>query len=539
MPYTETEASDDAFLRQLLLQMIQHRSLPALLQHITTSLAQTPSVALARIWLLRPGDICPSCHMAQSCQQQQTCLHLVASAGASQRHDEQWDGTNGTFRRFPLGQRKVGTVAQSNQGLTIPQITAHDQWIARPEWIKEEGIVGFTGKPLSVNGQVCGVLGIFTRTTISKSMCEVAGLLANHAAVTIQNAEAFEEIDQLKRALAAENEFLRSELGSTASGGMIIGQSPAIRSVIERIDLVAPTPAGVLIYGESGTGKELAATEIHRRSDRKQGPLVRVNCAAIPESLFESEFFGHVKGSFTGAVKDREGRFAAADGGTLFLDEIGEIPLALQGKLLRVLQEGTYERVGEEKQRLTDVRIIAATNKDLLTEVDKGNFRADLYYRLNVVPIQLPPLRERLDDLPHLASYLLQQIADRFDCAAPNISRAALKRMSEYDWPGNIRELVNVLERGLIAGKYQQVRIDIHQGEQRTQNKMQQEASSTYMSEADMQQLERNNLINVLTAAEWRISGKDGAADLLGIKPTTLSSRIKKYRIERPKDQRS
>jgi transcriptional regulator with GAF, ATPase, and Fis domain len=232
--------------------------------------------------------------------------------------------------------------------------------------------------------------------------------------------------------------------------GPLIGESTALRQTLSQIDLVAPTDAPVLLLGETGTGKELIAQEIHRRSRRQSGPLIRVNCACVPKELFESEFFGHVKGAFTGAIKDRIGRFAAAEGGTLFLDEIREIPLELQSKLLRVLQEQCYERVGEDKTRYTDVRIIAATNRDLMAEVTANRFREDLYYRLNVFPLKIAPLRERKDDIPLLAAYFVSLCERELGCPRAKLTPVGIDTLLNYDWPGNIRELRNVIGRAAI-----------------------------------------------------------------------------------------
>ena len=433
MPYTTNQAGDDAVLRELMLAMAGERSLDDLLSLITDHLAALPSVALARIWLIDEGDICIRCPMARECPNRTRCLHLVASAGRPQSSADHWSRLDGQFRRFTLGVRKIGRIATTNTHITIPDVRTESEWIAKPEWVAAEGIIGFTGKPLSVRGEVVGVLGVFTRTPFDLPMCQLTGVLANHAAISIVNARAFAEVARLQRAAAAENELLRAELSSHGSFGDIIGTSPGIRAVTARIALVAPTPAAVLITGESGAGKELVAREIHRGSDRAKGPLVRVNCAAIPGELFESEFFGHVKGSFTGATNDRQGRFAAADDGTLFLDEVGEIPLALQGKLLRVLQEGTFERVGEERTRHVDVRIVAATNRDLSSDVASGRFRADLYYRLNVVPIHVPPLREHREDIAAITHHLLANLAARFKRPTPPTltRRSATPRSSE------------------------------------------------------------------------------------------------------------
>ncbi len=253
--------------------------------------------------------------------------------------------------------------------------------------------------PIIYKGEVLGVIAVFSRANVPEE-AEVWGrVFADHIAGAIANARAFEEIQRLKSQLEQQNAYLQEEVVEAKAFGDLVGQSAALRQIVSQIDLVAPTDASVLILGETGTGKELVAHEIHRRSRRKEKALVRVNCASIPKELYESEFFGHAKGAFTGAIKDRAGRFEAAEGGTLFLDEIGEVPLELQGKLLRALQEKRYERVGEDRTRHADVRIIAATNRDLKKEVAAGRFREDLYYRLNVFPIQVAPLRERREDV--------------------------------------------------------------------------------------------------------------------------------------------
>ncbi|MCW5782565.1 MAG: sigma 54-interacting transcriptional regulator [Nitrospirales bacterium] len=354
--------------------------------------------------------------------------------------------------------------------------------------------------------------------------------------VDISGRKQAEALLERQNRLQAENRYLQEEVLEAGAFGDLVGQSPALHNVIRQIALVAPTEATVLILGESGTGKELVAREIHKRSQRKDRPLIRVNCASIPRDLFESEFFGHVKGAFTGAVKDRAGRFGAADGGTLFLDEVGEIPLDLQSKFLRVLQEQQFERVGEERTRHVDVRVIAATNKDLKQEVENGRFRQDLYYRLNVFPLEMSPLRERKEDIPLLAEYLLGVTSKKLHCAQPKLTKALLGQLQRYNWPGNVRELQNVIERGLILSERQGLAFDIPQpGGGRASSQPQESHASllawNVMTEQEMRLRERENTLAALEQAEWRIYGKGGAAERLGIKPTTLVARIKKMGI--------
>jgi DNA-binding NtrC family response regulator len=323
------------------------------------------------------------------------------------------------------------------------------------------------------------------------------------------------------------------------SFGKIIGQSGACRRIISQVEVVAPTDATVLILGETGTGKELIAREIHQRSRRNDKPLVRVNCTSIPRELFESEFFGHAKGAFTGAIKDRAGRFEIAAGGTLFLDEVGEIPLELQSKLLRVLQEKCYERVGEDRTRQTDVRIIAATNRDLKKDIGAGHFREDLYYRLNVFPLQVPPLRERKGDIALLATHFVELLVKELGCLKPRLTRAGIEALESYEWPGNIRELRNVIERAAIFARGGALEFDLPVtgasvdptsfGPQYSDG-----LDPEYLTESEMRRRERENLLAILQKTGWKIKGSDGAAELLGVKATTLVARIKKMGFNRP-----
>ena len=317
----------------------------------------------------------------------------------------------------------------------------------------------------------------------------------------------------------------------------IVGESAALHQVLKEIELVAPSDATVLVLGETGTGKELIAQAVHQRSRRRDRPLVRVNCTSIPKELFESEFFGHAKGAFTGAIRDRAGRFEVAAGGTLFLDEIGEIPLALQSKLLRVLQEKCYERVGEEKTRRADVRIVAATNRDLEKEVAAGRFRGDLYYRLNVFRLKIAPLRERKGDIPLLAAFFLNLVAKDLGCPKPRLTPAGIETLRNYDWPGNIRELRNVIERAVIFARGGALEFDLPGNESHPVSFKRVDVNRPepeILTEPEIRRRERDNIFAVLQKTSWKIKGADGAAELLGLKPSTLISRIAKMGLKRP-----
>jgi PAS domain S-box-containing protein len=366
-------------------------------------------------------------------------------------------------------------------------------------------------------------------------------ILKSRDALEAMVAERTQEIRLLKDRLQAENLILKQELADSHSYGTIIGDSHPIKTVILQIELVAPTDASVLIHGESGTGKELVAREIHRRSRRNNMPMIKVNCATIPKDLYESEFFGHVKGAFTGAVKDRIGRFEAAAGGTIFLDEVGEIPLDLQSKLLRILQEGEYERLGEEKTRKVDVRIVAATNKQLLKEVSARRFRDDLYYRLNVFPIQIAPLRERKGDIVLLAGHFIDKLSRKLNVPRPQLTQANVLDMQSYEWPGNVRELENAIERAIILTRSRTLNFSVvpdlvvpRESPAPEPVNLPETDGTTVLSAEEIKRFERRNTIEALRRCNWKIYGDNGAAHLLGLNPTTLIERMKRMQIQKP-----
>lgn len=335
--------------------------------------------------------------------------------------------------------------------------------------------------------------------------------------------------------LSHEAEYLRQEIKEIHNSEEIIGDSQAMQSLKEEIAQVAGTEVTVLISGETGTGKELVARAIHANSKRKDKPLIKVNCAAIPESLMESEFFGHEKGAYTGATEQRKGRFAIADGGTIFLDEIGDLPYQLQSKLLRVLQEGEFEPVGSSQTRKVDCRVIAASNRDLKKMIREGEFRADLYYRLNVFPIAIPPLRERGGDISLLAKTFAERFSQQAGRPIQSLSEEEIACLKSYPWPGNVRELQNIMERAIITARDGKLNLPaLISGSDICNEIVPMEADEKVLTADELQQKERNNMIRALEATDWKVAGENGAARLLDIPPSTFSSRMKALEIERP-----
>jgi transcriptional regulator with GAF, ATPase, and Fis domain len=338
---------------------------------------------------------------------------------------------------------------------------------------------------------------------------------------------AFQEIKQLKDQIESERNYLREEIDKEYNFENIIGKSDALLQTIKKIEKVAPTESTVLLLGETGTGKELIARAIHKMSLRKDAPLIKVNCANLPSSLIESELFGHVKGAFTGAHAGRKGRFELADGATLFLDEIGELPLEVQGKLLTVLEYGEFERIGSSNTIKVDVRIIAATNRDLEKEIQSGDFRQDLWYRLNVFSIKVPPLRQRREDIPLLVNWMVNKLCKQLGKQIDSIASETMKALESYSWPGNIRELQNVIERSIINCQGNVLYLA---------DKLETQQNTFFADgpEKTIAAIERQYILKIIKDTGWRIEGSKGAAKILGLRPSTLRARMKKLGIQRP-----
>ncbi|RLE30435.1 MAG: Fis family transcriptional regulator [Acidobacteria bacterium] len=403
--------------------------------------------------------------------------------------------------------------------------------------LREAGTTAHLSIPIKIGGQVIGVLsfGVLSGPHLwpspivdrLKVLAEVFGNAFTRRDSERKLRSTLIEVEALKNRLLAETCYLEKEAAETGDYEELVGSSKAIRHVLHEVEQVAPTDASILILGETGTGKELIARTLHRMSSRSDRPMVRVNCATLPATLIESELFGHERGAFTGAVKRKVGRFEVADGGTIFLDEIGDLPLDLQSKLLRVLQEGEFERLGSTATITVDVRVIAATNRNLIEAIDEGSFRADLYYRLHVVPIEMPPLRDRRDDIPLLVWHFVRRHQLRMHKTIRRIPNDITKAMLHYDWPGNVRELANVVERAVILTRGDTLMVD----ESFTRGLL---PAPLEPKPQDLRGVEREHIIEVLERCGWKVKGRDNAAERLGLNPSTLRARMKKLGIERP-----
>jgi formate hydrogenlyase transcriptional activator len=385
--------------------------------------------------------------------------------------------------------------------------------------------------PLLAHDRALGALDLGARRddAFRPEELELLGQVANQIAIAVENAQAYREISELKERLAKEKLYLEEEIRTEHNFEEIVGESDSLRRVLKQVETVAPTGSTVLIRGETGTGKELIARALHELSPRRERTFVKINCAAIPTGLLESELFGHEKGAFTGAISQKIGRFELAHEGTLFLDEVGDIPAELQPKLLRVLQEQEFERLGSTRTVRVDVRLVAATNRDLAQMVADGEFRNDLFYRLNVFPVMLPPLRERRDDIPRLVRHFAQKVARRMGRRIETIPADAMEALVQYSWPGNIRELENVIERAVILSPGPTLQINLLELAAPPVQTNHHAAGVVTLNDA-----EREHILEALRETRWVLGGPNGAAARLAMKRTTLQSKMKKLGIVRP-----
>ena len=440
-------------------------------------------------------------------------------------------GIAGPCIETPVDTSLAGQVFLSGE----PRIFTRDELLLYPETrrLVEFGALSACSVPLATPQGTLGTLDLaaFDRDAFSPSLFGLLTRIAGQIAIAVRNATSYERIEALNAQLAREKVYLQDEIRSDQLFEDIVGGSAALRRVLKAIETVAPTDSTVLIAGETGSGKELVARAIHQLSTRRDGAFVKLNCAAIPTGLLESELFGHERGAFTGAIAQRIGRFELANRGTVFLDEIGEIPLELQPKLLRVLQEREFERLGSTRTLRTDARLIAATNRDLAQLVEQQKFRPDLFYRLNVFPVQVPPLRERREDVPMLVRHFTQQFARRMKRAIETIPAETMQALSQYDWPGNIRELQNLIERAVILSPGPTLQVPVEALQPRS---MAPAAAATPGVVETLEENDRRHILAALQASGWVLAGPSGAAARLGMKRSTLQFRMRKLGIERP-----
>ena len=430
----------------------------------------------------------------------------------------------------PLSGHHVSEVASSRKPYVSTDLEFQKRF-PEDERLFQFGVRSYISLPLLKRGEMLGAVDFvsFEKRNFDRGEVQLLQDVSEIVSIAVSNALAFEEINALKEQLQAENRLLQDEIVQRSIFEEIVGSSQSLRNVLAAIDRVAPTDSTVLITGQTGTGKELIAHAIHRRSPRSGRALVKVNCAALPSELIASELFGHEKGAFTGALQQRIGRFEAANGGTIFLDEIGELTPEMQIALLRVLQEKEFERVGGNRTIQADVRVIAATNRDLQRHVAEGRFRSDLYYRLNVFPIHAPSLKERIDDIPILVDYFISRFATRMGKRIHQIDRRTLETFERYSWPGNIRELQNVIERGVILADGEVFRLEPGTLPRDSQNSSEAPASES----SNTREQQKAQIEAVLKETRGRIAGPDGAAARLGIPASTLESRIKTLKVNK------
>ncbi len=535
-----TAAEYLAELRRVTAGLAAGQRLTDVLDAVTRGLQMGGRFASATVYLYLKDAECPVCrHQAPLRPSPDRRLHRVSFVGDPVQEAPE------IYHTVAEGQYLAGRAAQLRRTLLVNDLPRRMREMQSPEpdaptaqqvaaYLEGYGVVGGAFFPLLIGDQLIGLVSVYSRNVIGLEEAAYLDIFALQAAILIRNAQLFDEVEALKERLSRENTYLDLAVREEAGFGGIVGRSEAMRQVLAMVRQVAPADTMVLLRGVTGTGKELFARAIHDASPRAGRPMIKVNCGAIPLGLVESEFFGHERGAFTGAHQRRVGRFELADRGTIFLDEVGELAPETQVGLLRVLQEHEIQRVGGERSIPVDVRVLAATNRDLSADVASGRFRSDLYYRLNVLSIQIPPLRQRREDLPALALHFATQYARRLGKAFAGISAHGLDLLERYDWPGNIRELQNVIERACVLSSGSMIEIA-----DPARSAMPFGTGAAGDASLELDAMEREHLTRVLDRARWRIEGPGGAAELLGMKPSTLRSLMKRLQVARPADVRS
>jgi formate hydrogenlyase transcriptional activator len=517
-------------LRRVTRDMAVTPELPVLLDSIASTLAEHTGAAFVRVFLYQTDEECAICCAGRGTgagAPGERRLHLHADAGEMR-------GVLGDHHALSLEAPSPPTkVARERKPFLTNELLRDARPHVPPELLafyENAGVVAAGARPLEFRGELMGVIGMLNRRPFDPREFALLGIFADQAAMAIKSAHLYTQLERYKQRLQVENAYLQEEIRTERGFEEIVGHSAVLRAVLRKVKQVAPVETTVLLTGETGTGKELIARAIHGLSPRKDRPLIKINCGAIPQGVVESELFGHEKGAFTGALQRRIGRFELADKGTLFLDEVGELALDTQVKLLRVLQEQEFERVGGVRPITVSVRLITATNRDLELEVADGRFRADLYYRLNVFPIRIPALRERPDDIPQLVRHFLAHFQRKLAKPLRGVTAAGMQRLMEYDWPGNIRELQNVLERACVLARGPVVDVSPRLGVDESPADGGLPADDRIMT---LDEHEQHEIRRALAATGGKVHGPGGAAELLGINASTLRSRMEKHGMSR------
>ena len=529
-------------LRHVTRDMAVTSDLPTLLDSIAAGLVEHTGAAVVRVFLYQteaecdvcraqgPGIVTPGAGVPRGSPTEKA-LHLRADAG-------ELTDIFGPDHLLPIHAPAPPAKVARERVPFLTNSLLHDaatQVHVLPELLRryeEAGIVAAGARPLEFRGELMGVIGMLSRRPFDPEEFELLGIFADQAGVAIKSAHLFAQLQRYKERLQVENAYLQDEIKSERGFEEIVGQSTQLRGVLRRVKQVAGVDTTVLLTGETGTGKELVARAIHALSPRKDHPMIKVNCGAIPHGVVESELFGHEKGAFTGALQRRIGRFELADRGTLFMDEVGELPLDTQVKLLRVIQEQEFERLGGARAIKVDVRLVAATNRDLEIEVADARFRADLYYRLNVFPIRIPPLRERPEDIPLLVRHFLAHFQRKLAKSLRGVAPGGMQQLMEYPWPGNIRELQNVIERACVLARGPIIEVT---GALGVVDRPVPDAIPVVDERiVTLDEHERREIKRALEMAGGKIHGPSGAAELLGLNPSTLRSRMEKHGIAKP-----
>jgi formate hydrogenlyase transcriptional activator len=519
-------------LRRVTRHMAVTPELPVLLESIAAALAEHTGASFVRVFLYQTDDECELCRSGRGAAvtggEGVKRLHLHADAGNLRGA---WAEHHALTLDTPSPPTKV---ARERKPFLTNDLVADVRGKMPDELVQfyeSAGVIAAGARPLEFRGELVGVIGMISQRSFDPQEFELLGIFADQAAVAIKSAHLFAQLERYKDRLQVENAYLQEEIRTERGFEEIVGHGTALRAVLRKVKQVAPVETTVLLTGETGTGKELIARAIHSLSPRRDRPMIKVNCGAIPQGVVESELFGHEKGAFTGALQRRIGRFELADKGTLFMDEVGELPLDTQVKLLRVLQEQEFERLGGSRPINVDVRLVAATNRDLEVEIADSRFRADLYYRLNVFPIRVPPLRERPEDIPLLVRHFIAHFQRKLAKPLRGVTAEGMRRLVDYPWPGNIRELQNVLERACVISGGPIVDITTALG-------VVDRPAPDAIPVADeriltLDEHEQQQIRRALDEAGGRIHGPGGAASLLGINASTLRSRMEKHGMSR------